>query len=84
MAAQNMTAWVLTLVITAIVGGVGLLVLQNFQSNITDTNSAAYTGIGYGITGVSNLLSWLPTIAIVVAGAVILYIVMRAFGGAAE
>lgn len=79
---QNMTQWVLALVITAIVGGVGLLVLQNFQANIADVNAPAYTGIGYGVTGVSNLLSWLPTIAIVVAGAVILYIVMRAFGGA--
>ncbi len=83
--AQNMTAWVLTLVVTAIVGGVGLLVLQNFQKNISDTNSAAYQGVGYGITGVSDLLQWLPTVAIVVAGAVILYIVTRSFGtGGAE
>ena len=71
---------VVALTLIAIVGAVALLILQNFQSNSAVTvNSAAYNGIGYGITGINTVLSFQGLLGLVVIAAIIIGIARRCF-----
>ena len=66
--------------LVAIIGAVVLLILQNFQSNSSvTTGSAAYNGITYGISGINQMMTFLPLIALVVVAAVIIGTVVGAF-----
>ena len=72
--------WVLAIVGSAIIGGVGLMILDRFSQEAPATADA----MDYGAGGINAILKWLPTIGLVAAGGIILYIVMRSFGAGAE
>ena len=71
---------VVAFVLIAIVGAIGALILQNFQSSSSIVaGSSAYNAIGFGLTGVNTLLSYLPLIALVIVAAILIGIVLVAF-----
>lgn len=71
---------VIALALIAIVGAVALLILQNFQSNSAVTaGTAAYNGIGYGITGIGTVLSFQSLLGLVIVAAIIIGVVVGAF-----
>ena len=71
---------VIAFALIAIIGAVALLILQNFASNGSVTSgSAAYNGIYYGISGINQIMGFLPLIALVVVAAVIIGVVVGAF-----
>ena len=66
--------------LVAIIGGVVLLILQNFATNSSVTaGSAAYNGIIYGVSGINQIMQFLPLIGLVVVAAVIIGVVVGAF-----
>ena len=78
---------VIAFALIAIIGGVSLLILQNFATNGSVTSgSAAYNGINYGVSGINQIMQFLPLIALVVVAAVIIGVVVGAFvlGGKAH
>jgi uncharacterized Tic20 family protein len=77
---QDLLPAVVAFVLIAIVGAVGALILQNFQSNSSVTvNSVAYNAVGYGISGVNTIMTYLPLIALVIVAAILIGIVLVAF-----
>ena len=71
---------VVAFVLIAIVGSVGALILQNFQSSSSiPANSVAYNATSYGLKGVSTMMSYLPLIALVIVAAILIGIVLVAF-----
>jgi uncharacterized membrane protein len=71
---------VVAFVLIAIVGSVGALILQNFQSSSSITaNSIAYNAVGYGLNGVNTIMTYLPLIALVIVAAILIGIVLVAF-----
>jgi type II secretory pathway component PulF len=62
---------VITLVVIAVVIGVGATVLTSVQSG-QQVNSTAYNASQYGLTSLSSFSSWLPTIAIVLAAVIVI------------
>ena len=68
----------IALVVAAIILGLGATVLASIQATQT-TNSVAFNATGYGLTGVSTLASYVPTIAIVAAAAVVIGIILVFF-----
>jgi len=77
---QDLLPAVVAFVLIAIVGSVGALILQNFQSNSAITaNSVAYNAVGYGIQGVNTFMTYLPLIALVIVAAILIAIVVVAF-----
>lgn len=78
---------VVAFVLIAIVGSVGALILQNFQSSSSiPSNSVAYNATADGLKGVSTMMSYLPLIALVIVAAILIGIVLVAFafGGRRE
>jgi NADH:ubiquinone oxidoreductase subunit 5 (subunit L)/multisubunit Na+/H+ antiporter MnhA subunit len=78
---------VVAFVLIAIVGSVGALILQNFQSSSSiPANSIAYNATSYGLKGVNTIMSYLPLIALVIVAAILIGIVLVAFafGGRRE
>ena len=77
---EDLLPAVVAFVLIAIVGAVGALILQNFQSNSSITvNSIAYNATGYGLKGVNTIMSYLPLIALVIVAAILIGIVLLAF-----
>lgn len=71
---------VVAFVLIAIVGSVGALILQNFQSSSSiPSNSVAYNATADGLKGVSTMMSYLPLIALVIVAAILIGIVLVAF-----
>ncbi len=66
---------VIMLVVIAIVLGIGGSILTTVQSTQT-ANSVAYNASGFGLTGVNTFSQWVPTIAIVLAAALVIGLVM--------
>ena len=58
-------------VFVAIVIGVGASVLASIQSDQT-TNSVSYNATGSGLNSLNELSGWLPTIALVIAAAIVI------------
>ena len=89
--AGDLTGFVVQLALIAIIGAIVLIILAALQTssqvclnactgggaNILQNN--AYNGIGYGVTGINTILSYLPLIALVIVAAVIITIVILAF-----
>ena len=65
-----------------IVAAIGLLIVSGFQDQMT-ADSAEYNATAEGITGISDLVGWLPVIVVIVIGAILLFL-MRGFGGGAK
>jgi NADH:ubiquinone oxidoreductase subunit 5 (subunit L)/multisubunit Na+/H+ antiporter MnhA subunit len=77
---EDLLPAVVAFVLIAIVGAVGALILQNFQSSSSITpNSIAYNATGYGLRGVNTIMSYLPLIALVIVAAILIGIVLLAF-----
>ncbi len=84
---EDLLPAVVAFVLIAIVGAVGALILQNFQSSTSiPVNSIAYNATGYGLKGVNTIMSYLPLIALVIVAAILIGIVLVAFafGGRRE
>ena len=90
---NDMTNAVVQLGLIAIIGAVVLIILAGLQSSPqvctagngscnglgVNSISQAYNAIGYGITGVSTVMQYLPLVALVIVAAVIITIVVLAF-----
>jgi len=76
---EALTSAALGLVVAVIVVGVGALILGNMKSTTTDTNASRV--FMYGLGSMETLGGQFNTIAIVVAGAVVLTILIVALGG---
>ena len=74
----DMPGIVMVLAIIAISVAMVATVLSDIQGTQT-ANTTAYNATGFGLTSMTNLGKWTPTIAIVVAAAVILGILLSAF-----
>ena len=70
---------VLTLVLVGIILGIGIYVLAEISSNITNPSAAA--AVNTTITGIGNFASWIAIIVVVIAAAVVLGVVLSSFGG---
>ena len=68
----------ISLVVGAIVLGLGATILASIQATQV-TGSVAANATGYGLTGVNTLASYVPTIAIVAAAAVVIGIILVFF-----
>lgn len=68
------------LVVAAIVIAMGGTILKDIQTGLDDgTNSSAYNTTSYGLASMTTFAKWLPTIAIVVAAAIIISVVVTSF-----
>jgi len=65
--------------IAAIVGAVTSKILAQISASETNENVTAI--VGYGQEAIKTLVSWLPTLAIAIAGVIIIVLIARAFGG---
>ena len=68
----------ITVVVFAVVLGIGASILNNLQSSET-AGTAAYNASGYGLSGINTLASYTPTIGIVAAAAVVIGILIFFF-----
>jgi hypothetical protein len=66
---------VIMLVVIAIVLGIGGSILTTVQTTQT-ANSVAYNASAQGLTGIQTFSNWVPTIAIVLAAALVIGLVM--------
>ena len=77
---EDLLPAVVAFVLIAIVGAVGALILQNFQSSTSiPVNSIAYNATGYGLKSVDTVRSGLWLIALVIVAAILIGIVLVAF-----
>ena len=67
------------LVVAAIIISMGGTILSEIQDTQTDTNGTAYNISTSGMAAMTTLGGWLPTIAIIVAAAIIIGVVVTSF-----
>ena len=79
---QDLSGLGVTLVVTAVVLGIGATILANIQGTQT-SGTAAYNASAYGLTGLNTLSSYLPTVALVAVAAVVIGIILVFFGRSA-
>ena len=71
---------VIAFVLIAIVAAVGALILQNFSTNsVVTANSQAANSIGFGLSALQTMTSFLPLLGLVVIAAAIIGVVLLAF-----
>lgn len=71
---------VLTMVLIAILIGVGLTVLANLSTS-TGITSDASTKINSSITAIGGFVTWFTVIVVIIAAAIIIGIVIKSFSG---
>ena len=77
---QDLLPAVVALVLIAIVGSVGALILQGFSTSSSVTaNSIAYNATQYGLNGINTFMSYLPLVVLVVATAAHVGILLAAY-----
>ena len=69
----------IALVVAAVILGLGATILENIQDTQT-INATAYNASGYGLTGMSTMAEFIPTIAIVAVAAIVIGIILVFFG----
>lgn len=69
----------ISLVIAAIILGLGATILEEIQSD-QPTNGSAFNASGFGLTGMVTLASFIPTIALVAVAAIVIGIILVFFG----
>ena len=79
---QDLSGLGVTLVVTAVVLGIGATILANIQGTQT-VGSVAANATGYGLTSLNTLSSYLPTVALVAVAAVVIGIILVFFGRSA-
>ena len=75
---NDMASIGITLVVTAIVLGLGATILANLQAGQT-SGGVAYNATGYGLTGLNTMASYVPTVALVAVAAVVIGIILVFF-----
>ena len=77
---ESLGSVAIILVVAAIVIAMGGTILKDLQDSVDDgTNNSAYNVSAKGLTSMTTLANWLPTIAIVVAAAIIIGVVVTSF-----
>jgi len=75
---QDLAPIAILFVVIAIVVSVGADVLSNIQEGKT-TDSVEYNATQYGLQGLEELSSWLPTLAIIIVAAIVIGIIAAWF-----
>lgn len=75
---NQMTGIVLAFAMVAIVVGIGGTVLAGVQSTQT-SGTIPYNATTSGLSGITTFGNWLPTIAVVLAAAVVIGIIVKSF-----
>ena len=70
---------VLTIVLIGIILGIGIYVLAEISSNITNPSAAA--AVNTTMSGIGDFAGWIAIIVVVIAAAVVLGVVLSSFGG---
>jgi len=71
--------FVLTLVLVGVVLGIGIFVLSQVKSNITDTTAS--NAVNDTMAAIGGIPTWLTIIVVVAMAAIVLSLIMGAFGG---
>jgi Na+/melibiose symporter-like transporter len=71
---------VLTIVVVAIGGAIGLQILTTVNTGFT-ANSASANATTSAISGISTIFSYLPTIGLVLAAVIVIGLLVRYLGG---
>ena len=75
---------VLSLVLVGILLGAGLMILGEFQGAM-DTGSTEANATGDAIDAVSDIATtWLPLLVVVIVAGLVIYVLLRSFGGKAR
>ena len=69
----------IALVVAAIILGMGATILEKIQSTQT-TNGSAYNSSEFGLSGMTTMAEFIPTIAIVAVAAIVIGIILVFFG----
>ena len=69
----------IALVVAAIILGMGATILEKIRGTQT-INDTAYNSSGYGLSGISTMAEFIPTIAIVAVAAIVIGIILVFFG----
>ena len=75
---QDMSPMAITFVVIAVTIGIGATVLTTIKAGQT-ASSAAANSSQYGLTAVNSLSGWLPTIAVIIAAAIVIGILAMMF-----
>jgi len=75
---RDLAGIAITFVVVAITLAIGADVLTNIQSTWAST-TIAYNASTFGLTSLNTLSSWLPTIAIIIAAAVVIGVIAAYF-----
>lgn len=72
---------VMALVLVGVLMGAGLMILGKFKGTLT-ASSAEANATGEVITAIGSLASdWLPILVVVIAAGLVIYILLKSFGG---
>ncbi len=69
----------IALVVAVIILGLGGTILETIQADQT-VNQSAYNTTAFGLTGITTMSSFIPTIAIVSVSAIVIGIILVFFG----
>lgn len=69
----------IALVVAAVILGMGATILEKIQDTQA-TDKHAYNASGYGLSGMTTLSEFIPTIAIVAVAAIVIGIILVFFG----
>ena len=75
---RDLAGIAITFVVVAITLAVGADILLNIRANFAG-NTTAYNTTEYGLAAMNTLSSWLPTIAIIIAAAVVIGVIAAYF-----
>ena len=72
----------IALVVAAVILGMGATILEKIQSTQSNVSGAdtGYNVSNYGLTGLSTMAEFIPTIAIVAVAAIVIGIILVFFG----
>lgn len=77
---NKLSGFALTMVVFTVIIAVGLSIMATLASNL-DTGSAAQNATNNMITHVSAIVGWIPIIVTALVGSIVLFLVIRNFGG---
>jgi len=77
---QDLATVAVTFVIAGIALGIGAEVLDEVEQDVTD-GSIASLAVNNSSLGIGELSSWMPTIGLVIAAAMIIGIIFTSFAG---
>lgn len=69
----------IALVVATVILGLGATILDRIQGTQT-LNGTAYNASGFGLTGMTTMSEFMPTIAIVAVSAIVIGIILVFFG----